>query len=258
MQPVLLWPRPQAAIAEYLERGPDDFIVVDTDHFHELQKLHKLRRDTPIFDPFPGHGHQYRDFLNHITASGCRYHIIGLAACQDVLRTLKDPSLAGATIEEILSALGYLDPKRSKPAAAMSPLTIFLARLIGLFLVLVSLSMLTHKQTMVETANALVHDRPLLLIVGMIALIGGLAMVLSHNIWSGGVLPVIVTLLGWSILIRGLLLLFLPPDAMVGLFEMLHFEELFYIYAAIAVVLGLYLTYAGFRSLLPSSGGAKR
>ena len=258
MQPVLLWPRSHSTIAGFLERSPNDFTVVDTNYFHELQQLHKLRRDTPIFDPFPGHGHHYRDFLNHITASGCRYHIVGLEACQDVLRTLKDPSLSGATIEEILSALGYLDRKRSKPEAAVWPLTIFLARLIGLFLVLVSLSMLTHKQTMVETANALVHDRPLLLIVGMIALTGGLAMVLSHNILSGGVLPMIVTLFGWSILIRGLLLLFLPPGAMVGLFEMFHFEDLFYLYAAVALILGLYLTYAGFKSLLPSSGGVKR
>jgi len=102
MQPVLLWPRPHSAIAEYLERSPDDFTVVDTDHFHELQKLYKLRRDIPIFDPFPSHGQYYRDFANHIAASGCRYHIIGLEACQGVLRTLKDPSLSRATTEEIL------------------------------------------------------------------------------------------------------------------------------------------------------------
>src|SRR6266581_7173274 len=212
MQPVLLWPRPHSAIAEYLERSPDDFTVVDTDRFHELQKLYKLRRDTPIFDPFPSYGQYYRDFANHIAASGCRYHIIGLEACQDVLRTLKDPSLSRATIEEILLALGPLDPKRSKPKVAISPLTIFLTRLIGLFLILVSVSMLTHKQTMVETAGALIHDRPLLLIVSMLALTGGLAMVLSHNVWSGGVLPVIITLFGWIILIQGLFLLFLSSD----------------------------------------------
>jgi hypothetical protein len=28
-------------------------------------------------------------------------------------------------------------------------------------------------------------------------LLGGLAMVLAHNVWSGGPLPVIVTLIGW-------------------------------------------------------------
>jgi uncharacterized membrane protein len=109
--------------------------------------------------------------------------------------------------------------------------------------------MFMHKQTMVETVETLVHNRPMLLILGMIALIGGLAMVLVHNVWSGGALPIVVTLFGWSILIRGLLLLFLPSDAMVNLFEMVRFGELFYIFAVISLVLGIYLTYGGFTSL---------
>ena len=107
----------------------------------------------------------------------------------------------------------------------MSPLTIFLSRLIGLFAVLVSLSLLMARKSGVEAVDALIHDRPLVLTIGMIVLLGGLAMVLSHNIWSGGALPVVVTLFGWIILIRGVLILFLSPDAMVSLFEVFRFEE---------------------------------
>ena len=70
--------------------------------------------------------------------------------------------------------------------------------------------MVMHKERMVETAGTLVHNPPVLLMLGVITLIGGLAMVLCHNIWSGGALPIVVTLFGWSILIGGLLLLFLP------------------------------------------------
>jgi uncharacterized membrane protein HdeD (DUF308 family) len=76
----------------------------------------------------------------------------------------------------------------------MTALTIFLARLIGLFAILVSLSMVLHKRVMVETTTALLRNGPLLLITGMVGLVAGLAMVLSHNIWSGGALPVVVTL----------------------------------------------------------------
>jgi hypothetical protein len=130
----------------------------------------------------------------------------------------------------------------------MSPLTTFLSRLIGLFSILVSLSLVTHKQATVETLTALVHNPPLLLTFGMVWLIAGLAMVLGHNVWSGGALPVIVTLVGWLILLRGLLLLFLSPAAAVGLFAGLHFEQLFYLYAAISLILGVYLTYGGFSS----------
>ena len=134
----------------------------------------------------------------------------------------------------------------------MSPRTIFLARLIGLFAVLLSLSELVHKQAMVETANALVRDRPLVLLLSMIGLLGGLAMVLAHNVWSGGALPVVVTLFGWILLIRGALLLFLPPDAIAGLLDFFRFAQLFYFYVGIMLVFGLYLTYAGFKAS-PSS-----
>src|SRR6202521_736398 len=134
----------------------------------------------------------------------------------------------------------------------MSSRTIFLARLIGLFAVLLSLSELVHKQAMVETANALVRDRPLVLLLSMIGLLAGLAMVLAHNVWSGGALPVVVTLLGWILLIRGALLLFLPPQASSGLLDVFRFEQLFYFYVGSMLVLGLYLTYAGFKASSPS------
>lgn len=57
----------------------------------------------------------------------------------------------------------------------MTVLTIFLARLIGLFAILVSLSMVLHKRVMVETTTALLRNGPLLLITGMVGLVAGLA-----------------------------------------------------------------------------------
>jgi uncharacterized membrane protein len=129
----------------------------------------------------------------------------------------------------------------------MSARTIFLARLIGLFALVQSAAMFIHKEPMVETATGLVRDRPLLLLLGLLALAAGLAMVLSHNVWSGGALPAVVTLIGWIILVRGAVLLLLSPDAVARLFDAFRFADLFYLYAAIALLLGLYLTWAGFR-----------
>jgi hypothetical protein len=80
----------------------------------------------------------------------------------------------------------------------------------------------------------------------VIALIAGLAMVLGHNVWSGGVLPVIVTLVGWLVTIRGAVLLALPQDAKLKLFEALRYEERFFVYMGATLVLGIYLTFAAF------------
>jgi hypothetical protein len=130
----------------------------------------------------------------------------------------------------------------------MSPLTIFLSRLIGLSAILLSLSLVSHKEASIGTMTALVHNAPLLMIFGMVWLVAGLGIILGHNVWTGGALPVIVTLVGWLIFARGLLLLFLAPPAAVGLLTGLHFEQLFYLYIIISLVFGAYLTYGGFSS----------
>ena len=129
----------------------------------------------------------------------------------------------------------------------MSPRTKFLARLIGLYSILISLAMVTHKQASVETVTALIHNPPLLLLAGVFGVSVGLAMVLGHNVWSGGAVPVVVTLVGWATLAKGLLLLFLPPGAAPEvLLGGLHYEQLFYVYTGVSLLLGIYLTYGAY------------
>jgi vacuolar-type H+-ATPase subunit I/STV1 len=131
----------------------------------------------------------------------------------------------------------------------MSPRTLFLGRLIGLYCILVALSMITRRQATVETVEALLHDPSMMLILGVITLAAGLAMVLAHNVWSGGALVVIVTLVGWITLIKSLFFLFLPAEMEAGLFiGQLHYRQLFYVYAAFSLALGIYLSYGGFTS----------
>jgi len=127
--------------------------------------------------------------------------------------------------------------------------TIFLSRLIGLYCIVIALSMMTRRQATVETVTALLQNSPMMLIVGIITLAAGLAVVLAHNIWSGGALVVVVTLVGWITLTKSLLFLFLPPEVEAGLFlGQLHYQPLFYVYGAFSLVLGVYLTYGGFLS----------
>ena len=131
----------------------------------------------------------------------------------------------------------------------MSPRTLFLSKLIGLYCILIGLSMMTHSQATVETVTALLQNPSMTLILGVITLAAGLAMVLAHNIWSGGTLVVVVTLVGWMALVKSLFFLFLPPEMETRLFlQQLHYQQLFYLYGAISLALGVYLTYGGFKS----------
>src|ERR1035438_3952648 len=131
----------------------------------------------------------------------------------------------------------------------MSPRTLFLSKLIGLYCILIGLSTMTRGQATVESVTALLQNSAMTLILGVITLAAGLAMVLAHNIWSGGALVVVVTLVGWMALIKSLLFLFLPPEMETGLFlQQLHYQQFFYLYSAMSLVLGVYLTYGGFKS----------
>lgn len=126
----------------------------------------------------------------------------------------------------------------------MLPRTAFLARLIGLYCIIVSLAMFVHRQATVEMVTAMSHDGPVMYLSGVIAVVSGLAIVLCHNVWSGGARPVIVTLIGWVALAKGILLVFVPPDAAPAVYPgALRYGQLFYLYAGFSLLLGLFLTY---------------
>ncbi|MGD0963237.1 MAG: hypothetical protein ABSA57_04960 [Candidatus Acidiferrales bacterium] len=131
----------------------------------------------------------------------------------------------------------------------MSPRTAFLGKLLGFYCIAVSLPMFAHAQATVEIMKAIIQDPPLLFMAGLMGVTAGLAIVLAHNFWSGGVLPILVTLLGWASLIKGILLLLLSPETQSRIFIVgLHYERYPYLFAAILLLLGSYLTFAGSRS----------
>lgn len=102
--------------------------------------------------------------------------------------------------------------------------------------------MVTHQQAAVEPVTVLVHNPPALFVAGVIAVAAGLALILGHTVWSGGVLPVFVTLVSWVALTKGVLILIPSPEAASEFFFVRrHYEELYYWYTAASPPLGIYL-----------------
>jgi len=133
----------------------------------------------------------------------------------------------------------------------MSVRTVFLARLFGLYGLVMGAAMLVQRDTFPATVNALTSNAPLVLTLGVFTLFAGLAMVLLHNIWSGGALPIIITLLGWLTLIKSVVLLVLPPARLSALYAAVSPNALL-ISGILTFLLGVYLTAAGFRAKLDS------
>jgi len=107
--------------------------------------------------------------------------------------------------------------------------------------------MLAHAQTTVEVMKGIIQDRPLLFICGLMGVTAGLAIVLAHNVWSGGVLPILVTFFGWASLIKGMTLLLIPLETESRVFIVgLGYEQHPNFFAAFAFLLGAYMAYSGF------------
>ncbi|HXW18229.1 MAG TPA: hypothetical protein VEJ39_07990, partial [Candidatus Acidoferrales bacterium] len=98
----------------------------------------------------------------------------------------------------------------------MSPRTSYLSKLVGLYCLVIAVSMMSHKQATVMMVSSIVNNAPLLLVTAILALVAGLAIILSHNVWSGSAPAVVVTLVGWVSFFKGLILLFLTPDSSVA------------------------------------------
>ena len=130
----------------------------------------------------------------------------------------------------------------------MSLPTRFLCRLLGLYCLVIGVAMIARPQLTLHTVTLLLVDPPLLYVLGVILIFGGLAMVLVHNIWRGDAATVIVTVIGWLTLAKGLLLIGAAPVPSASLYlEHLRYQQLYPVYTLFTLGLGAYLTYAGFR-----------
>jgi hypothetical protein len=124
-------------------------------------------------------------------------------------------------------------------------LTYFLAQLLGLYLLVVGLLMIFQKKMVLEVINECYANSALMFLAGWVAIFLGLLMVLIHNYWNVGVLALVVTLSGWAALLKGAALLFIPKTT-VRWVRAANLEKMFYGYAIIVLIVGLYLTHAGF------------
>lgn len=126
--------------------------------------------------------------------------------------------------------------------------TIFLGKLLGLYLIAISIGMLVGKRRTLATLDEMARSGPWMLFSGMAATSVGLAIVLGHNLWTGGVLAVVVTLFGWAALVKGLALLLVPPEQMAATYKSLGFERYFHVWMGAVLVVGLLITLYAFAS----------
>jgi hypothetical protein len=123
--------------------------------------------------------------------------------------------------------------------------SIFLARLLGPLLLLPGIGLLVKPQVFRTMATEVVGSVTLIYLFGLIDFTGGLAIVLTHNVWVAN-WRVLITLLGWLLLIRGAARVLVTDMLMPYAARIIRNRRLYPIAGSVLVVLGLVLCYFGY------------
>lgn len=123
--------------------------------------------------------------------------------------------------------------------------SLFLAKLIGLVIIIISGAMLFNKRDVNLLFGIYKHPEAVFL-TGFLEVGLGLSIVLTHNIWVMD-FPVVITVIGWMLLIRGVGRTFAPEKVAQALesFKKMG-PNVFTGLMFIVLVFGVYLTYMGF------------
>ncbi len=122
--------------------------------------------------------------------------------------------------------------------------SLFLARLIGPMLLVIGVGVLINRENFRAMAKELVASRELMFIIGVLTLLGGLAIVTTHNVWAGW--PTIITVFGWIFAIGGAVRILVPDTARAIQGAALDKPAMPLIGGTAQVIFGAWLCYAGY------------
>jgi hypothetical protein len=124
--------------------------------------------------------------------------------------------------------------------------SIFLARLIGTPLLIIGAAVLLNQAWYRTMIREVIASKISFYVAAALGLIVGLAIVLAHNVWTLN-WRVLITLFGWVNLLRGVVTVLFPAQAME--FAGRHIggsKHVPLIPGAVAVILGLILCFFGY------------
>ncbi|MFC1647384.1 hypothetical protein ACFL10_00120 [Patescibacteria group bacterium] len=124
-------------------------------------------------------------------------------------------------------------------------LSLYLAQLLGVVMVVIGLALLIRLSYYQKAYKALVKDEGLMLLAGMITLVLGVVFVLAHNVWVQS-WEVIITILGWGMVVKGVLLLLLPTELGKWTAGLMKGKGLLVFGGLLYLVLGVVLCYFGY------------
>ncbi len=123
--------------------------------------------------------------------------------------------------------------------------SILLAKFIGPYITVIGIGLLFNQKSFQKIMEDFLKNAALVYVTGLITFVAGLAVVISHNLW---VLDwrVIITLLGWNVLIKGARLVISPDTSAKMAAVFVKNNKLVIIPWIIMLAIGIFLTTKGY------------
>lgn len=124
-------------------------------------------------------------------------------------------------------------------------LSIFLAKLFGLYFLIAGGIIMLRQKSFMPIITEFFSSRALIMLMGAIELVAGLAIIIVHPTltpdWRG-----VITLIGWTLVVEGILYLASPYTKIHKMLRHFNTPTWFTSGGLVAVVLGAYLAGKGF------------
>ncbi len=128
----------------------------------------------------------------------------------------------------------------------MSPLTLYLGKLIGIGLLLMCLALAARPKSSLAAISSMMAEPGLLLVTGIFTAAAGVALVLGHNLWGGPPLVWAVTIVGWMTLLKGLAIVAVPSGRLAAFYKVINYPQRLMWVMGIGAIVGAWMTWAAF------------
>jgi hypothetical protein len=124
-------------------------------------------------------------------------------------------------------------------------MSLFLAKIIGAVMTAFAVAGLMRPNIIRDALRDFDHESFARLIAGCAGIGVGIALILTHNIWAWNYQG-LITLFGWTALVKGASYLLLPKHAVNLTKSMLKSKSQMKVFLVASLLIGLYLLYSGF------------
>ena len=135
--------------------------------------------------------------------------------------------------------------------------SIHLAKLFGPILLIMGVSLLVRPAELLSIFQDVLSSPTLIFVLCVLGLLGGVAVILAHNIWAPD-WRLIITLLGWLSAIESAVWLIVPHTTLQGIVLPLLTRALVLSYGVFVLLLGGILIYFGYLAPRQATGPSGR